>query len=50
MSIKTILCYVKFSFKQSLSVEEHQHITDFFLFFPQKGRPKKQKTSLTLII
>ena len=50
MSIKTMLCYVKFHFKQSPYVEEHEYITGSFLFFPKKGRPKNQKTSLTLII
>ena len=45
-----MLCYVKFHFKQSLTVEEHQYITGSFLSSPKKGRPKKQKTSLILII
>ena len=50
MSIKTMLCYVKSHFKQSTYVEEHKYMTGSFLFFPKRGRPKKQKTSLTLII
>ena len=50
MSIKTMLCYAKFHLKQSPYVEEHEYITGSFFFSPKKGRPKKQKTSLTLII
>ena len=40
-----MLCYVKFPFNQSLSVEEHQYITGSSLFFSKKGRPKKQKNN-----
>ena len=50
MSIKTMLCYAKFGFKQSPYVEVHEYITGSFFFFPKKCRPKKQKTSLTLFI
>ena len=36
MTIKTVLCYLKFHFKQQLCGEEHQYKTSPFLFISQK--------------
>ena len=43
MSIKIMLCYLKFRFKQQLCREEHQYATSSFVFFLHKTKPIKQK-------
>ena len=45
LSIKFMLCYLKFRFKQQLCGEDH-YTTSSFLFFLKEARPKKQPKNL----